>query len=66
MWLIKKTVDASKAKNFRGLGIRRLDDFNQALLCKWLWRFSIEYESLWRKIICRKFKKMEGSWTIIG
>ncbi|RVX07451.1 hypothetical protein CK203_025259 [Vitis vinifera] len=49
--------------SFGGLRIRRLHSLNQALLGNWLWRFSVEHESLWRKIICGKFGKVEGGWT---
>ncbi|RVW60715.1 hypothetical protein CK203_053044 [Vitis vinifera] len=55
-----------KAKDFGGLRLRRLDSLNQALLGKWLRRFFVERDSLWRKIICGKFKEMEGGWTTRG
>ena len=58
-----KWSDVWKAKNFGGLGIGRLHSLNQALLGKWLWRFSVEHDSLWRKIICGKFGEVERSWT---
>ena len=58
-----KWLDVCKAKIFEGLGLRRLDNLNQALLDKWLWRFFVECESLWRKIICGKFGEVERSWT---
>ena len=47
-----KWSDVWKAKNFGGLGIRRLHSLSQALLGKWLWRFSVERESLgrWRGV----------------
>ncbi|RVX19303.1 putative serine/threonine protein phosphatase 2A regulatory subunit B''gamma [Vitis vinifera] len=38
-----------------GLGLRYLKDFNHALLGKWLWRFPIERESFWRRVIVGKF-----------
>ena len=34
-----------------------------ALLGKWLWRFFVKHESLWRKIICGKLGELEGGWT---
>ena len=33
----------------RGLAIKNLRKFNEALLGKWLWRFGMEREALWRK-----------------
>ena len=49
-------------KEFRGLGIRRLEILHWASLNKWLLWFALQRESLWRKIIERKFGKMEGRW----
>ena len=33
-----------------GLGIRCLRRFNFALLAKWLWRYSLENDALWRRV----------------
>ncbi|KAJ9700573.1 hypothetical protein PVL29_006060 [Vitis rotundifolia] len=52
-----------KYKRHGGLGLRHLKDFNHALLGKWLWRFSLERESFWRKVIVGKFGEEEGGWT---
>ena len=38
-----------KDKRYGGLGLRHLKKFNHALLGKWLWRFSLEMGSFWRK-----------------
>nr|CAN74099.1 hypothetical protein VITISV_028591 [Vitis vinifera] len=46
-----------------GLGLRYLKDFNHALLGKWLWRFPIERESFWRRVIVGKFGEVQGGWT---
>ena len=61
-----KWSDVCTNENFRGLRLRRLDNLNQTLLGKCLWRFSIKHESLWRKIICENFGEMEGGWTTRG
>ena len=37
-----------------GLGIRKLTTFNKALLGKWLWRFGIEENRLWRRVVALK------------
>ena len=49
-----------KDKKYGGLGLRHLKDFNHALLRKWLWRFPLESESFWRKVIIGKFGEEEG------
>ncbi|KAK3229124.1 hypothetical protein Dsin_001005 [Dipteronia sinensis] len=48
-----------KAKG--GLGIGRILDKNKALLVKWIWRFEKEDQSLWRRVICSKYKVDEIS-----
>lgn len=34
-----------------GLGISKLKDTNTALLSKWIWRYRLEADGLWRKVI---------------
>lgn len=34
-----------------GLGVGRIGERNKALLAKWLWRFLINQDSLWTKVI---------------
>lgn len=38
-----------------GLGIRKLIYHNKALLAKWLWRFGMERDSLWRRVVVARF-----------
>lgn len=38
-------------KAIEGLGLRRTEVMNKALLCKWLWRFGREDNSFWRKVV---------------
>ncbi|XP_038704727.1 uncharacterized protein LOC120000673 [Tripterygium wilfordii] len=44
-----------KAKKLGGLGIGDILIKNQALLCKWLWRFLTEENALWKKVIQEKY-----------
>ncbi|RVX02510.1 LINE-1 reverse transcriptase-like [Vitis vinifera] len=45
-----------------GLGVRNLALMNKALLGKWNWRFAIEREVLWKKVISHKYGVEEGGW----
>ena len=51
-------------KKEEGLGIRRLVDFNKALLGKWSWRFAVEREPFWKQVIINKFWLKEGGWCL--
>ena len=55
-----KTVCQEKSRG--GLGVRGLSLMNQALLCKWCWRFANERDSLWRLVISTKFGEENGGW----
>ena len=56
-----KTVCLEKSRG--GLGVRGLSVMNQALLCKWCWRFANERDSLWRMVISTKFGEEAGGWN---
>ena len=45
-----------------GLGIRRLGSFNSALLGKWLWRYGMETDALWKRVIEAKYGNSWGGW----
>jgi hypothetical protein len=46
-----------------GLGVRNIIKFNQALLGKWIWRFSQERDALWRSVIEVKYGSVRGDWS---
>ena len=47
-----------------GLGIRQLRSFNSALLGKWLWRYGLETNALWRRVIEVKYRNVWGGWCM--
>ena len=49
-------------KENEGLGIRRMGSLNKALLGKWIWRFAVEKEVLWKKVIGVKHGLEDGGW----
>ena len=55
-----KLAKVCRLVQIRGLGIRRLRSINSALLGKWLWRYGIETDALWRKVIEAKYGNVWG------
>ena len=53
-------------KKLGGLGIADLKIKNRALLNKWLWRFSEEEDSYWRKVIVEKYNIQNNSLLPLG
>jgi len=45
-----------------GLGIRKLVQFNRALLGKWLWRFGMDRDAWWRVAVESKYGSLWGGW----
>lgn len=43
--------DVVGLKEMGGLGIGRINEKNLALLGKWLWKFTVENDTLWQSII---------------
>ena len=51
-----------RAKTKGDLGIGRLKEKNKALLFKWLWRFPLEQEEIWGKVIKSKYGLQNNRW----
>lgn len=51
-----------KPKEKGGLGIGSLVHKNKALLSKWLWRFPLELEALWHKLIFAIYGLQANGW----
>uniref|UniRef100_A0A2N9HUF8 Reverse transcriptase zinc-binding domain-containing protein n=1 Tax=Fagus sylvatica TaxID=28930 RepID=A0A2N9HUF8_FAGSY len=45
-----------------GLGIRLLVPLNRALLGKWLWRFGVEENRLWKRVVASRHGVINGGW----
>ena len=52
----------SQGKEKGGLGIRRLDLLNRALLGKWAWMFVVKGNYIWRSCINTKYGSQNGGW----
>lgn len=53
IWHLKMTISAPFQNG--GLGAHDLVLFNKALLGKWLWRYAMERNDFWRKVVDRKY-----------
>ncbi|WJZ90143.1 hypothetical protein VitviT2T_009309 [Vitis vinifera] len=45
-----------------GLGIRKIDLLNKALLGKWIWRYAYEKDNLWKRVIGVKYGQEGCGW----
>ncbi|KAJ9693692.1 hypothetical protein PVL29_009580 [Vitis rotundifolia] len=45
-----------------GLGLRKITVLNKALLGKWVWRFAIEKDNLWKKVLVVKYGQEGLGW----
>ena len=59
--LINWAVVCSQKEN-GGLGIRKIDLLNKALLGKWIWRFTFEEDIFWRKVVGVKYGQWGFGW----
>ncbi|XP_020214453.1 uncharacterized protein LOC109798537 [Cajanus cajan] len=53
VWVSWNKINMSKEEG--GLGIKRLDLFNDALLEKWRWKLFHELNSLWGRVLVSKY-----------
>jgi hypothetical protein len=60
--LVKWDTICSSISN-GGLAVRNLKLFNEVLLGKWLWRYSLEREALWRRVVDGKYSSLESGWS---
>lgn len=57
--------EVTKPKSKGGLGIVPLEARNQALLCKWSWRFRREKDALWLRVLTVKYDlEGIGGWAL--
>ncbi|RVW68261.1 putative ribonuclease H protein [Vitis vinifera] len=49
-------------KHNGGLGFKSLPLFNKTLLGKWSWRFVMEKNPLWKRVVVGKYGIQEGEW----
>ena len=54
--------EVGRAKSKGGLGIGRLKEKNKALLFKWFWRFPLEQDEIWSKVIKSKYGLHNNRW----
>ncbi|CAJ2630732.1 unnamed protein product [Trifolium pratense] len=52
-WVSWNSICLSKESG--GLGVRRLREFNQALLGKWCWRMLVDREGLWFRVLAARY-----------
>ncbi|CAJ2670980.1 unnamed protein product [Trifolium pratense] len=63
-WVSWKTICLPKESG--GLGVRRLWEFNQALLGKWCWRLLVDREGLWFRVLAARYGVEGGRLRDVG
>ncbi|XP_062093360.1 uncharacterized protein LOC133799353 [Humulus lupulus] len=60
-------ADVCNSRSHGGLGVGSLVLRNKAFLMKWLWRFPLEKNSLWHRVISSRYGEDAGFWdTNVG
>lgn len=47
-------------KEYGGLGVRQLKEFNEALLGKWCWRMLVDRDGLWYRVLAARYGEEDG------
>ena len=50
-----------QCKRYEVLGVRNLKVHNNSLLTKWLWRYNLEDQALWKELVQHKYGQ-EDQW----
>jgi len=53
------------AKEVGGLGVRRLGEFNLALLGKWCWKMVVDREGLWFRVLTARYVGLGGGFSLV-
>jgi len=57
-WVSWNSICVSKEKG--GLGVRRMREFNLALLEKWCWRMLVDRNDLWYRVLVARYGEEDG------
>ncbi|MCH83355.1 putative non-LTR retroelement reverse transcriptase, partial [Trifolium medium] len=63
-WINWKTI--CLRKEYGGLGVRQLKEFNLALLGKWCWRMLVDKEGLWFRVLAGRYGVERGRLRVGG
>jgi len=64
LWVSWTTI--CSRREVGGLGVRRLREFNDALLGKWCWRLLVERSGLWYKVLVARYGEEDGRLEVAG